>query len=289
MKQKIKEIFRKNKFIYGLLLPLYKIKRRINYRHQIFFDKLFLSIVEGNLIVNVNNIPGQFEMDARSHILKNILLSKDYEPEIVNLIQKNIDPSKDAINIGANIGLYTIFLANRINANSKVLAIEPTPNAFKFLKSNINRNDYDNKVILYNGIATDQPGIYKINIIPGNEEYSSIGEIAHLSIKDKEPISIEVIGETIDNLIEKYNLKPGLMVIDVEGAESNVLLGAIKTLKKYHPIIITELDDNLLSKQNSNSTQVIRFLENLKYKIVDSDNKIPKFPFMGNIIAKNNT
>jgi hypothetical protein len=95
-----------------------------------------------------------------------------------------------------------------------------------------------------------------------------------------------VKGQTIDNLVELHDLEPGIIVIDVEGAEHNVLLGAIETLKKYSPVIITELDDNLLLKQNSDSIKVIKFLKKLNYEIVDSDNKIPGFPFMGNIIAK---
>ncbi len=70
------------------------------------------------------------------------------------------------------------------------------------------------------------------------------------------------------------------------GLRISVLLGAIETLKKFHPIIISELDDNLLLKQNSNSKNVIKLLEDLNYRIVDSYNKLPESPFMGNIIAK---
>ncbi len=151
--------------------------------------------------------------------MKKILLSKDYEPEIVDLILRNIDPDKDAINVGANIGLYTNFLADKISNNSRVLAVEPTPNAFKLLTDNLLRNN-NSKVVLYNGIATNVSGKYKINVVPGNEEYSSIGEIAHLSINDKDHIIIEVKGETIDNLVKKHNLNPGIIVIDVEGAEN---------------------------------------------------------------------
>ena len=286
MLQSIKAIIKNNKFLYSLISPVLEIKRRIDYRDQIFFDQIFSNIVEGNLIVTIDNIPGMFEIDARSHILKRVLISKEYEPEIVNLILKNINPEKDAINVGANIGLYTNLLANNIDSNCKVLAVEPTPNAYKLLKANIDRNHNGSKIILYNGVASDNPGVFNINIVPGNEEYSSIGDISHLCVSNKDSISIEVQGETIDNLVKKNGLKPGIIVIDVEGAENNVLIGAIETLKKYHPVIITELDDNLLLKQNSTSVKVIKFLEKLGYEIVDSDNKVPVFPFMGNIIAE---
>ena len=286
MKHRIKELLTNNKIANSLLSPLIEIKRKISNPNVYFFNKIFSNIIEGNLIVTVDNIPGKFEIDARSHILKKVLISKEYEPEIVDLILKNVNPEKDAINVGANIGLYVNLLADNIQLNGKVLAIEPTPNAFHLLKANIERNENSTKVILFNGIASDSPGIFKINIVPGNEEYSSVGDISHLAIVNKDFVSLEIVGETIDNLVERNGLEPGIIVIDVEGAENNVLNGAIETLKKYHPVIITELDDNLLLKQDSDSLKVIKFLQKLNYEIMDSDNKFPGFPFMGNIIAK---
>ena len=286
MKTALKNFIKKKNFLYLLFLPFLKIRRLYLKPLDKPFEQIFSNVKGGNVIVGLNNIQGSFEIDARSHILKRILLSKEYEPEIVSLILKNINPSHDAINIGANIGLFTNLIANEINLNNKVLAIEPTPNAFKLLEANIEHNSNSIKTLTYNGIATDKAGDYKINTIPGNEEYSTIGKMVHQSVKNKMHLSIEVKGETIDNLVVKNNLKPGIIVMDVEGAEFLVLTGSIETLKKYHPTIITELDDNLLSQQNFDSNQVIKFLKNLKYKITDSEGNTPNFPFSGNIIAK---
>lgn len=285
MKQKIIDVLKKNKIFSSPILPIKFIYLKFKKREQFYFDNLFENVLSGCLIVKLENIPGQYKFDARSHILKKILLTKNYEPEIVNFITTKIDINKDAINVGANIGLYTNLLAFKLNKNNKVLAIEPTPNAFKFLTENIKLNRNSSKVIVYNGIATDLPGEYNINVIIGNEEYSSISNIVHSSVLNKEYISHNTSGETIDNLVEKYNLNPGIIVIDVEGAENKVLLGAVKTLKRFHPIIISELDDNLLSLQKTSSYEILMMLENLNYRISDSENKKLKFPFMGNIFA----
>jgi len=289
MKQKIKNILKKTKITNIILSPFLNMKSRIKNRQQILLDTFFSNIIEGNLVVTLKNISGKFEMDVRSHILKRILITKDYEPEIVDLVSKNIDRSKDAINIGANIGLFTNLLAREINSDSKVLAIEPTPNAYKLLETNIRLNDNTAKVLTYNGIATDKKGNYKINIIPGKEEYSSLGKMAHSSIKNMDYISLEVRGETIDNLVDKYNLNPGIIVIDVEGAEHLVLQGALNTIKKFHPIIISELDDLLLEKLNSNSNKIVGLLEENGYEVTDIKNNKLNFPFSGNIIAKFNS
>ena len=64
------------------------------------------------------DIPGIFEIDARSDILKRILIGKGYEPATISFIKKNLITDKDAINVGANIGIFTILLANLINKDN---------------------------------------------------------------------------------------------------------------------------------------------------------------------------
>ncbi len=284
MNKKIIKLIKKNSLLFDILRDIknYKLNKRAKY-----LENIFENVIGGSIVVKISNIPGEYEIDPRSHVLKQILLAKEkeYEPQIVELILKNIDPNKDAINIGANIGLYSNLLADNTSPESKVLAIEPTPRAFKMLKNNIKRNQNEKKVILFNGIAANKNGNYDINIIKGKEEYSSLGKLVHPSIKNTDFIIEQVNGLTIDSLVDKHNLKPGILVIDVEGAELNVLKGAIKTLRLYHPIIISEVYDELLLKQNADSRKLVKFLEDLNYTTLDINKGNVDFPFNGNIIA----
>ena len=280
----LKNIIKRNKTVYSSISKImnYNSNRRAKY-----LESLLENVIEGSVVVKISNMPGEYEIDPRSHILKQILLSqkKEYEPHIVEGILKNIDPNKDAINVGANVGLYTNLLAKNIGPDRKVLAIEPTNKAFKMLQNNVKRNQNENKVVLFNGIAANKIGNYVINIVEGKEEYSSLGKLVHPSISkmdyNKEPVK----GVTIDSLVDKYNLRPGIIVIDVEGAELNVLKGAIKTLNLYHPIIISEVYDELMLTQNADSRKLIEFFEELKYIVSDINNGSIDFPFNGNIIA----
>lgn len=289
MKTPLKYFVKNHYLINKLLFPILKLRSDyINLyvnRLDKYFGQIFSNVEIGSIVVTLNNIPGKYEIDVRSHILRRILITKEYEPSIVSLIRKNITPNKDAINIGANIGLFTSFMADNINEDRKVLAIEPTPNAYKFLKDNVERNGNNNKVIIYNGIATDKFGDYKINVIQGKEEYASIGNIVIPFKEQQKSISIDVKGETVDNLVRKFNLTPGIIVIDVEGAEYLVLKGSIDTIKKHMPVIISEIEDKYLFEQESNSKQIIELLEGLGYRVVNCDNARIKFPFSGNIIA----
>jgi FkbM family methyltransferase len=248
----------------------------------------YLNIVEeGNLVIRSPEFYGSFEMDFRSHILRRFLLTGNYEPEIVQIIKKIVDPKRDVIDIGANIGLFTTLFSKIISKSNKVLSIEPTPNALKYLYNDIKRNNLDDKVIVYEGVASNRKGNFKIKTITGLEEYSSIGDLVHPAIKDLSAKEIMVKGDTIDNLVEASRLNPGLIKIDVEGAEYLVLMGAARTLDLHKPIIISELSDNLLSSFGTNSLEVFNFLRNNEFKIFDAFNfkEISENPFEGEFIA----
>ena len=284
--KKLINFIKNNRFFYTLFLPIIKLKRMRGLRSFSNFDTLFSNVLGGSIVVSVNNISGRYEIDSRSHLLKEILIKKEYEPHIVQRIKQNAPVNTDAINIGANIGFYSNLLAELINNDKKVLAIEPTPGAFKLLEANIKRNNNCNKIIAYNGIATDTPGLSTMNIIEGKEEYSSVGVISHFAVEKENVIEVGVQGDTIDNLVKKFNLQPGIIVMDVEGFEFHVLTGAIETIRKFKPIIITELSDELLKNLNSNSLQIVELLEMNDYFIMDAENSKLSFPFKsGNIIA----
>lgn len=189
------------------------------------------------------------------------------------------------MNVGANVVLYVNHIANNNNFKKRILAIEPTPNAFKLLNSYCLLNSNLDKVILFNGVASDSNSIFELNFVEGKEEYSSLGQIVY-GFGDNQIITkIEIPGRTLDSLVLDYNLNPGLLIIDVEGAEFKVLNGSISTLKKFRPIIISEIVDEYLNQQGDNATSIFNLLEEINYKIINIDSSNNSYGFSGNIIA----
>jgi FkbM family methyltransferase len=287
----LNKFIKSNKLIYYLFFPLIygrSIPQKYkNYKFNKLYNSLFDMVIEGSLVVNMPDFRGSFEIDYRSIILRMILKDKDYEPEHVRIIEKYINPSKDAIDVGANVGLFTILLSKIVSEKNKVLSIEPTPLALKYLHRNIKRNKSEKSVIIYEGISTNTKGDYKLNVIPGMEEYSSLGELVHPEITGKDYKQIDVNGDTIDNLVNLYNLVPGFIKVDTEGAEYLVLSGALNTIQKYKPIILSELQDRLLSSFGDNSEKIICLLRDNGYKIINAYNpRLPiNLPFNGDILA----
>jgi FkbM family methyltransferase len=226
------------------LTPAVRVMRMINppkyERLSSALSELFQIVEGGSLIVNMPGFHGSFEIGAHSHILWRILVGHDYEPDVVKIVSDNIDPNRDAIDIGANIGLFTSLLSHLVSPCNRVLAIEPTPGALNYLKRNIKRNNIEAGVVLFEGVAARQRGEATINVIHGMEEYSSLANMVHPATKGKDYQQLSVPAETIDGLTEKFVLKPGFIKIDTEGAEYEVLSGCEQTMLVHRPVILCE-------------------------------------------------
>ena len=66
--------------------------------------------------------------------------------------------------------------------NNKVLSVEPTPHALDYLRRNITKNGCSQSIIVFEGVATNEKGVLRLNTIPGSEEYSSLSDIVHTAV-----------------------------------------------------------------------------------------------------------
>lgn len=294
--QIVRNIIKSNGFIRFFLSPFIKIwkkQKKHVYEKEIkclndAFEKIFSRVLSRTIIVDLKEYLGVFELDIRSDIFRRISLQGYYESNILETISKYLNTSKDAIDCGANVGFYSIYFANILKEGHKVLSIEPTPNAFELLKNNVLSNNCEKQIILYNGALSDKINEEMvINTIEGREEYSSFGEISQSYIRNSEVHKIKVQATTLDFLVNQYNIHPGFIKIDTEGAELLVLKGAIKTIQNFRPIIISEICDDFLKRMNHSSNEIFDLLEENNYKIMNSKslNKNINFPFSGEIIA----
>lgn len=157
-----------------------------------------------------------------------------YEKELLFFIKKFLEEkkyncqNKTVLDIGAFIGNHSIFFSKIFN---KVLSFEPHPTSFEILK--INCKKFQN-IKLYNYGCSDENTDSYLRLKHTNIGGSSISKGQH---ERDYPIKLIKLDDFLD-----YNLNEiGLIKIDVEGHEENVINGCIQLLKKNKPIIIMEL------------------------------------------------
>jgi FkbM family methyltransferase len=168
-------------------------------------------------------------------------------------------PNDLFVDIGANIGAYTILASAEIGANT--IAIEPIPGTFNSLNDNIIINKVQNKVNALNiGLGS------KKNVLKFTSTFDTINHVA--TAYDSDTIDVEV--NTLDSIT---NLIPDLIKIDVEGFESEVLKGAVNILSspKLKAIII-ELNGSG-KKYGFDDRDIHNMLESFNFKLYNYNPK----------------
>jgi FkbM family methyltransferase len=222
-------------------------------------------------VMKVDEFGGVFSIDARSDLFARVIINKEYEPRFISYVLNNLDKKRDVIDVGANVGFYTVLFAKHLE-QGRVVAVEPTRNALRNLHKNIELNKVGSKVEVFQGVVSDRSGELEIKTILGKEEYSSLGVMDHPSIAKVEHHIEKVASTTLDELVAQRNLNPGFIKIDVEGAENLVFKGAIKVLKEKRPVIMSEISDFLLRSNGSSAQEVFKLIESCDYVIQDIGN-----------------
>ena len=227
------------------------------------------NLIVGDLNVFIKEFDGKFQLSPRSHLFHRIASKGFYEPELSSCFKSFIEPDRDVIDVGANVGFYTI-LAGKQMQSGRVLAIEPTPQAFQRLQTNVVQNGVNSKTILVNGAASDEGGRQlDLNTIPDKEEYASLGRLIHPAASKDRYTTVSVTTFTLDELVEKYDLNPAIIKIDVEGAEAQVFSGASKILSQHRPVIISELSNALLRDAGIRGVDIVAKIEEHDYIVTD--------------------
>jgi len=219
-------------------------------------------------VVRVPEFKGRFAMGRQSALFRRLAMTRSYEPELASICADHLIAGRDAIDVGANIGMYSVLMAKSLPGR-RVLAIEPTPGALNNLRKNLALNAVADRVQVYAGAASDRAGSADIKVVAGREEYSSLGELSHPSIVGAAFESIQVPMASIDMLVRDAGLSPGFIKIDVEGMEHVVLRGARETLAHHRPIVLAELSEPLLRRNASSAREVLEFLCALGYGVSD--------------------
>lgn len=200
-----------------------------------------------------------------------IFRTGSFEPNEFYFLDKALKPGMTFIDVGANMGIFSLFASKKLGDNGVVIAIEPSNRDFSRLKANIELNRLTN-LKLINAAASNSKSMTEL-LVSGEEHtgHNTLGNFAHDSSAFKERQIVETF--TLDELVETEKLyKVDFIKIDTEGHELFVLKGAANILQRFHPVLLIELADISLIQQGCKSGQIWEFLTALNYKIYLYDN-----------------
>jgi len=177
--------------------------------------------------------------------------------EPINEIKINLDDA--IIDIGANVGYYSLKFSKMMGVTGQILAIEPDPDTCSILEQNCTLNNFKNIEVLNLAISD------KNDIINLFQDKSHSGKSSVFSNSD-DGKAVKITTQTLDSLTEKRFSTIDFIKIDTEGAELSILKGAAKTLKITNKILI-ELHEEILEKNQQDPLEIKTILESNGFKI----------------------
>lgn len=186
---------------------------------------------------------------------------EEFETEIVKKIIKKGDV---VIDVGANIGYYTLIFAKLVGQEGKVFAFEPEPTNFNILKKNVKINEYEN-VILINKAVSNKTGKMTLDL-------DEINKGGHSISKNNSEKTIEIESTKLDDYFKTYDGNINFIKLDIEGAEVEAIKGMSETIEKNEEVnIMAEYNPLSLSNLGSNSEEYFKSLMKFGFKIYDLD------------------
>ena len=157
-----------------------------------------------------------------------------------------IPPGGTVLDIGANIGIMTVYLAKKVK-DTTVFAFEPIPHNAKVLDRVISYYKLKNVEVCKYALGNEEGEIEMVMPVISSVKMQGLSHVVHTTIKENnEGERFKIPLKKIDNISQIMNgPKPVTAIkMDVENFEYFVLEGAMQLLKKYKPIIYCELWDN---------------------------------------------
>ncbi len=182
-----------------------------------------------------------------TYIGRTIDIYGEYSEAEIELFQQIVQPNDLVVDVGANIGVHTVFFARAVGSTGTVMAFEPQRIIFQNLCANLSLNSVIN-TYSYNVAVGDAIGSIKVPVLDYESANNFSGHI--------EGELVQVI--TIDSLNLPYCR---LIKLDVEGMELKVLQGAANTIIRLKPIFYIKND------RQENLAASISYLDSLDYQM----------------------
>ncbi len=179
----------------------------------------------------------------------------NHEPEVQKLLASVLRPGMVYYDVGANVGFFAMIAARLVGPSGQVVCFEPLPDNARQIEYNARLNGFSNVTVRCEALGgSNRTEVFRTSAEPTWGMLATVGKAPELVTGE---IPVEV--RTLDSLRGAQDLRPpGLIKMDVEGAEVEALAGALQTLDANRPWLVIEL--------HRTNGPVMAFLDRLSYQ-----------------------
>ncbi len=202
----------------------------------------------------------RFHADLADWLGQYVYLNGVYEPPTAAVFAALIKPGDCVLDVGANVGFFSLLCARLTGSDGRVIAFEPIPSVRANLMTNIALNDFRHVWVIPKAVS-DRAAT--LTIYEGPDGHKGISSLRPLESSSNK-LTIEAIA--LDDIAADFS-KVACIKIDVEGAEMLALLGMEKLVARDRPYFIIEFTDAYLKSFGHTVSQMAEWLQARGYQL----------------------
>lgn len=212
-------------------------------------------------------------VDLHDRFVSQGCLNNNWEPNETAFFISKLGSGDCVLDIGANIGWFSLVAAKHIGANGCVHSFEPSPKTSHMLKRTISENDLRSIVQVWEYALSDRNDVFNLTC-PINTDNPGGSFLSDKNSAAANHESTPVVAVRLDDLLP--DVAPDIIKIDVEGAEPRALLGARNAIMRSKPVILSELfPAQLINVSGMTAAQYISQMEEFGYGCYLLENACP--------------
>jgi FkbM family methyltransferase len=219
---------------------------------------------------------GKLMVDTRdAAIAPWLVLDGLWEAHVTGWLQRTLTRGQVFVDVGANVGYFTILGGQLVGPQGRVVAVEAHPRLAELLRRNVILNGLHGFVTTWHRAAWSSATDVKLHIrtsFAGNSSVGSIGDEALDRLGDTEHI-VEVPALPVDDILEGMD-RVDVLKVDVEGAEVHVFAGLARTLAANPGIVVMfEWAPAQIESVGDTTEELLALLEGhgLRFRLVEDD------------------
>lgn len=192
-------------------------------------------------------------------IERSLLVHGTWDEGVADVMRACIRPDSTVVDVGANVGYFSLLAASIVGDEGRVVCIEPSHRNLIRLCENLWMNRCRNVFVL--SLAA---GVGNGCAAVAFPTYNNAGAASLRKVNSVQEQKTFVVA--LDDVFEAHSIVPDFIKLDVEGFELQVLTGLERTLQKFSPVLVCELTDSFLRDLGQSAAELLIYMERLGYE-----------------------
>jgi FkbM family methyltransferase len=196
--------------------------------------------------------------DLTDSVQRSIFYTGTYEPTLTALIEAEIQPGDVFLDIGANVGHYSLLAAKKLGATGHVHAIEASRQTADLLRETVRRSKLGRTITVHQVAASDRSGQMVLATPADSTSYMGM---RYLAPEGGAGEVVEVV-----RVDEYLSVAPTVVKVDVEGADLRALVGMERIFRECPPrCLFVEAIDEQLARFGDSTAAMLGYMSGMGY------------------------